>query len=472
MDARYAASGAGAANAVLLDLWAEDVREGVLPGTALYAVHLDASVVNLDPELDVVTHRFAFASEDVSPLSVQRRTVNHWEEAGGGFAVRQLFVTPEVGEVLMGKQVPMEEMSAANDLRKRERQVAEASERAFGFEQWREEQAARIASFSAEGLTCVGDPVGGWSLLGTWGDEAVVQDARRVLWFGIPVGKTATWSEPPERILALDLEGGERVLTTAQNLYGLGDVVPGASVATADWFSAERTEAIAAIELATGERAALSLLGAGERSDFAAAAPDGSAVAYCLRDDGPCYLDGGDGRQPMPQLRAAGWVVTEAGPRLVGQEGKEVVALAPDGSEVRGPLKGRLYEVVGAHTDGIDVTLRDDDGCSWSTLDASTLKRSAPVRLPSCPWHARTHPEGGFVAIAEASAGGDDVPGDPEVVRWVPGADAWQVLTTGPYREEFPHVLDDGRVVFNRRLEPAPSVYDTKVYRRIVCATE
>ena len=314
--------------------------------------------------------------------------------------------------------------------------------------------------------------MGGWSLLGTSGNEAIVQDARRVLWFGIPVGKTATWSEPPERILALDLQGGERVLTTAQNLYGLGDVVPGASVATADWFSAEGTEAVAAIALATGDRTALSLLGDRERSDFAAAAPDGSAVAYCLRDEGPCYLDRGDGRQAMPTLKAAGWVVTAAGPRLVGQEGGEIVALAPDGSEVRGRLKERLYEVVGAHAGGIDVTLRDDDGCAWSTLDAATLKPSATVRLPSCPWHARTHPDGGFVAIAEASAGGSDVPGDPEVVRWVPGGDAWQVLTSGPYREEFPHVLDDGRIVFNRRLEPAPKVYDTKVYRRIVCATD
>ena len=471
MDARYAASGAGAANAVLLDLWSEEIRDGVLPGTALHAVHLDASVVNLDTEMEVVTHSFAFASEDTSPLPVQRRTVNHWEEAGGGFAVRQLFVTPEVGEVLMGAQVPLEEMSAANALRKRERQVAEASERAFGFEQWREEQTERIASFSSEGLACVGDPVGGWSLLGVAGNEAIVQDARRRLWFGIPVGKKATWSEPPERILALDLAGGERVLWTAQNLYGLGDVVPGGSVATADWFSAEGTEAVAGIDLQSGERTALSLLGAKERSDLAAVAPDGSAVAYCLRDGGPCYLDAGDGRQEMAKLRAAGWVVTGDGPLLVGQEEGELVAVAPDGSERRGKLKERLYEVVGAHDGGIDVTVRTDDGCALWTLDVE-LAPTAKEALPSCPWQARTHPDGGFVAMAKASAGGDDVPGDAEVVRWKPGAEAWEVLTEGPYQEEFPHVLDDGRVVFNRRLEPAPSVYDTKVYRRIVCATE
>jgi len=472
MDARYAASRAGAANAVLLELWAEEVREGVLPGTALHEVHLDAAVVNLDVELDVVRHRFAFASEDTGPLPVERRTVTHWETASGGFAVRHLFVTPEVGEVMMGVKVPMDEMSAANELRKRSRQVADATERAFTYERWCEEEAERVAGFEAEGLTCVGDPCGGVSVLGVVGNEVIVQDARRVPWFGVPVKKTATWSEPPERILAWDLEGGERVLVTAQNLYGLGDVVPGASVVTADWFSAEGGEAIVGLDVASGERRALSLLEDGERSDLAAVAPDGSAVAYCLRDDGPCYLDSGNGREDMPRVRAAGWVVSDAGPRLVGQVDETLVSVAADGTVVEGGFEARLLEVIGASAEGIDLVVRTDDGCARWSVDAESLEVGAREALPSCPWQATPLPGGGFVAIAKATAGGDDVPGDAEVVRWVPGAGGWDVLTQGSFREELPYVLEDGRIVFNRRLEPAPPVYDTKLYRRLVCTVD
>ena len=474
MDARWAASGYGAANAVLLSLASREVRPGIEPGTAHHEVSVDTAVVNLDPTLEVARQRLVFASEDVGPEPVARRTARHWVEASGGFAVRHLFVTPEVGAVMMGESVPLDEMSAANELRKRERQVAEAAERAYGYDAYCEEQAARLGSFSAEGLTCVGDPCGGASLLGVAGSEVLVQDARRELWFGVPVPDHATWSEPPERVLAVDpTSGDERVLVEAQNLYGLGHVRPGAAVGTMDWFTASGHEAIVGFDIASGTPTVTTMLGKGQRSDLAAAAPDGSAVAYCLQDSGGCFLDDGSDRRELPGLRAADWVVTDAGPRLVGQDGDELVAVAPDGAVARGPLGGaRLREVVVARDGGIELVVVDDGACVRWVVDAASLAPSARDELPGCPWHTSPAPDGALVAIAEATAGGGEPEGDSEVVRWSPGTETWDVLTSGPYREEFPFVMDDGRVVFNRRLEPAPKVYDTEVYRRVICSLE
>ena len=85
----------------------------------------------------------------------------------------------------------------------------------------------------------------------------------------------------------------------------------------------------------------------------------------------------------MPQLRAAGWVVTEAGSLLVGQQEQELVSVAPDGTVARAPLADRLYEVVGAHAGGLDVTVRDDEGCAWQTLEVGTLASTQAERLPS-----------------------------------------------------------------------------------------
>jgi hypothetical protein len=471
MDARWVASAMGAANAVLLSVSTRQLRDGLEEGTDHHEVRLDARVVNLDLEATPAEQTLVFAREDTGPSPVARRTRAHWIEATGGFAVRQLFVTPEVGAVMMGESVPLDEMSAAGELRKRESQVAEAAERAYGYASYCDDAKARVESFADEGLSCVGDPCGGWSLLGVVGDEALVQDARRVMWFGVPVRDHATWSEPPERVLAVDLSSGEeRVLLEAQNLYGLGHVLPGATVGTMDWFSASGREGIVGFDVATGERVRTVLLDEGERTDVVSVAPDGSATAWCLRDGG-CFLDA-DTRRGIPTLQGARWVTGPEGPLWVGQDGDELVALAVDGREQRTRLRDTLRDVV-AGPDGVGVVVRGRDGaCAYAPVDLGRWAVGRAEALPGCPWHVGPLPGGGLVGVAEATRGGDDPRGDGEVVRWRPGDEAWEVLTTGGYREEFPVALADGRTVFNRRLERSPKVYDTEVYRRVVCTVE
>jgi len=471
MDARWVASAAGAANAVLLSMSTRELREGLEPGTDHHEVRLDARVVNLDLEATPAEQTLVFASEDTGPVPVARRTAAHWVEATGGFAVRQLFVTPEVGEVSMGARVPIAEINAAEQLRRRERQVAESAERAYAYEAFCEEQEALVASFADEGLTCVGDPCGGWSLLGVAGDEALVQDARRVLWFDVPVRDDPSWSEPPERVLAVDLASGEpRVLLEAQNLYGLGHVLPGAAVGTMDWFSASGHEGIVGFDVATGERRLTVLLGKGERTDVVSVAPDGSAAAWCLRDGGDCFIDQGDRRAPLMTMLEPSWVATANGPVWVGQNGSDLVSVAVDGTTRRTRLRGRLRDVVSG-PDGLAVVVLDEGDCHYLEVDAVGWTVGKAESLPSCPWHVSPLPGGGLVGIADATAGGDDLPGDSEVVRWRPGDEAWDVVTRGSYREEFPFALPDGRLVFNRRLARAPRVVDTEVYRRVVCTT-
>lgn len=474
MDARWAASRAGAANAVLLSLSTRSLREGLEPGTDHHEVRLDAAVVNLDPDVAVVEQTLVFADEATGPVPVARRTRDHWVEATGGFAVRHLFVTPEVGEVMMGAKVPLDELAAAEALRRRESQVAEAAERAYAYEAFCDEGRAQLASFADEGLTCVGDPCGGWSVLGVHGDRVLVQDASRTMWFGVPVRDHATWSEPPERVLSVDPATGEaEVLLEAQNLYGLGHVVPGATVGTVDWFSASGHEGIVGFDLATGARVRSVLLGRGERSTVAAAAPDGSAVAWCRKGDGACFLDRGNGPEDLPDLDEAGWVVAPDGPLWVGGDGRMLVARTVDGAEQRVRLPGALREVVGSG-DGrmLSVITEAGDGCQVAFVALDGWRVDGTEDLPGCPWHVRPLPGGGLLAVADATRGGGEPAGDAEVVRWQPGEEAWEVLTTGVYREAFPFVLADGRVGFNRRLDRAPKVFDTEIYRRVVCTLD
>ena len=122
-------------------------------------------------------------------------------------------------------------------------------------------------------------------------------------------------------------------------------------------------------------------------------------------------------------------------------------------------------------SDGLAVVTIDEGDCRYLEVDAVGWTAGKAESLPSCPWHVSPLPGGGLVGIADATAGGDDPPGDSEVVRWRPGDEAWDVVTRGGYREEFPFALPDGRIVFNRRLARAPRVVDTEVYRRVVCTT-
>jgi hypothetical protein len=147
-----------------------------------------------------------------------------------------------------------------------------------------------------------------------------------------------------------------------------------------------------------------------------------------------------------------------------------LLAIATDGNIRKGPrLRQPLQEVIGVHAGKIELLVGEGEACSVLAVDASTLKADPPVALPGCLWHASHTPDGRLLGIAIATTGGQDIPGDSEVVLWTRGSETFQVLTMGNLREEFPFATSDGRVVFNRRLERPPREYDTGVYRRVVC---
>ena len=470
--ARSLAGRSGSANAVVLQLSTHEERAGVLDGTSLHVVTLQTAVIATDAAHPVSTDTLEFASEAVLPGEVEARTASHWADGAAAFAIRTVFQSPGIAAVLdTSVKLPIDELSAANELRKRERQVADSVTRAFEYEQYCKAEAAKVAAFATdEGLSCWGDPCGGATLLGVTQTHVVVQESSRKLVFDVPVKKTPEWSEPPERLISMALDGdhAEQWVLRAQNLYGVGNVPAGAAVGTADWFSAERHNAIVGFDVGTGSIRSKTLLPEGERSDLSAVAADGSATVYCVNKGG-CWIATAAGRSELPLFKTGAWVNASGTPMFVGETDEGIVSVTVTG-EVSKParLKGRLQQVVQGE-EAVHVMVRDDSDCVWSPLTLPNPVVGKGETLPGCPWQLKGLGHG-FVAMADATAGADDVPGDAEVVRWAPGDKAFTVLTQGGYREEFPMPTPGARVVFNRRLEPAPAAFDTRVYRRVLCS--
>ncbi len=462
-EARSAASGADAASAVVLRLSAEDQRAGVVEGTRQHVLTMDVWVVSGDAEHPVATESWTFSMEEYTPAAVERRVLSGWTDVAAPFALEHLFTTPPVAEALTG-QPSVDQLAVVTELRSREGLVARRSERATAYASWCASERERLdAVAAAEGSTCPGDPCVQRTLLGAAPDgRAVVQDLPRIPIVTVPPREDPYWWEPPEVLALVGADGAATTLLTANNLYGYGGVVPGAPVGGVEWFGVGGVNAVVGFSIPEGAASTVSLLKPGEESRFSRASPAG--VLVCLQDGAGCFTDAGAGRRPAPELRRGDWARLGERWEVVGTRPDDVlVAHVPGGETRTGARVPGLRRVLGGEGGRLRLVV---EGCALVEVDAATLQVAAKTAMPLCLDDEALAPDGRVVGLGTLP---DDPEGDVEVVTWHPTTGAVAALTKGGFAEEGVAVAPDGRVWFDRRLEPAPPEFDTRQYRRVVC---
>lgn len=462
-EARSAASDADAATAVVLRLSAEDERPGVVEGTRQHVLTMDVWVVSGAADHPVATESWTFSMEEYTPEAVERRVLSAWTDVAAPFALEHLFGTPPVAEALVG-QPSVDQLAVVTELRSREGLVARRSERTNAWSAYCAGERQRLDVVSAEeGSTCPGDPCVQRTLLGAAPDgRAVVQVLPRIPIVTVPPREEPYWWEPPEALSLVRADGQETTMLTANNLYGYGGVVPGAPIGGVEWFGVGGVNAVVGFSIPEGTTTAVSLLKEGEESRFSRASPAGLLV--CLREGGGCFTDAGAGRTPAPDLRRGDWAKRGDGWEVVGTRPDDVlVAHVPGGETRTGARVPGLRRVLGTVGDRVRLTV---EGCALVEVDAATLRVASETRMPLCLDDEAATPDGRVVGLGTLP---DDPEGDVEVVAWDPATGAVEALTKGGFPEEGVAVAPDGRVWFDRQLEPPPPEFDTRQYRRVVC---
>ncbi len=317
---RAAMTRAEAAHAVVLEVASAKERPGVLTGSHLYAVSLTATIVNEDPEVPLIEPQtLEFAYEEKSAVEVEQRVLDTFITATVPYALDGLSLSPQI-TVLLGGEGETQDLISSAELKKNEEMVYLRHERAEGYKAYCAQELAGLANFAdAEGIDCYGDPCGQYVLLGIdEKDRPVVQDVSRIPIYTVPPKRKGYWTEPPERIVAINPDRSEQVLVRSGNFYGVGSVRAGATTGNVETFSSEGSSAILGFSLDDGSHKQVTLLAKGERTSFSAVSPSNSGTFWCLKYDEGCFYESPLGRKQLDLMKWGRWVDIEAGPRIVG----------------------------------------------------------------------------------------------------------------------------------------------------------
>ncbi len=474
-EVRKTASDANAAHAVVLDLATVEERDGVIPGTKLFAVTCTAHYLSSDTDAVAVSEPMEFAYEGTSGRDIVRKVDHAWVEGLAPWVIEQVYTSGAFVPVLEG-DTDFDDMQIALELAGWEESVWQRRDRAQGFTDYCDLETERLAALQSGEVTpvsCLGNPCGQNTLLGVDASgRAIVQESTRTPFFPVPLAATNSWAEPPERIFAVSAQapGEEADLFRSGNFYDFGKVSRNGGYVAMETFGSDRTEAIVTLATGDGTQADLVLLEPRERTRYMLPSPDGSRLLAWLDGGGVVLLWAGE-RIDMPHMRQARWVELPDGPAIAAQLDDDSLALFDrDGKQLPGKyrLGGRLVDIYDAGGE-LAALVRDGYDCRLDRMVETTLARTSREALPSCLKSPRLLPDGRLVGTAEVTMGGD-IPGDREVVVWAPGSDEFTQLTSGSFHEETVYPTADGsRVYFNRRLESWPNEYDVNLYRRVVC---
>jgi|GEM_PF-3648067 len=475
--ARQAARAEGAGHVLVLDLAVVEERDGVIPGTKLFAVTTRASLAGTgrgDPAA-TESETLEFAFEDATPRSVANDVAETWVDALTPWTLEALYGRESFAPVLEAK-VPTSQLASARKLSQLQDAVAARQKRSAEWAEYCSTEADQMAALvdSESGISCLGDPCRPYSAVGvSAAGEIIIQEGSRRPVFKIPPSTRPLWTEAPERLFAVDPANPtqERELMRSGNFYDLAKVDADGKFAVVETFGSGGTEAVVTLDIATGAPADVAVLSGRQRTSWVRPGLDGGPSLVKLRRAGSGLI-WADGGVDFPTLDQGYWVRTPTGDRVLGQI-DDVAALYDRDADATGKLtlQGRM---TAAEFDGDRLYVMDEsrEGCRLLTVDASTLKVKATTELDGCLKRPRRLPDGRWVGVAPLSAEGD-APGDREAVLWDPAADAWVPLTANSFDEESVFPTPDGaRVVFNRRLPDWPSKFDTKLYRRQVCWAE
>ena len=477
--ARSAAAKAGAGHTVVLDLATQTERDGVLPGTYLHVVTCSAAYASSAQDGEVVSEPLEFAFERHTVSEVATNVRDAWVDALSPWVIEQVYGSEPFQDVL-AQDVDFEQMTAAIELASQEDWVWDRAAMAQGYDDWCGLETERLAAMAAGELhptQCFGDPCGQYTLIGV--DEsgrAIVQDGSRVPMFKIPLTATNSWTEPPERVFAVDPAdpGTEHDLLRSGNFYDFGKLDPNGQFASLETFGADGTEAILTVDLLKGQPKDIALLQPRERTSWVRSAPGGNGAVVKIKR-GSRMLVSADRRVELPEFGLAWWVETADGWMIAGQLDSGDVALSDQHGELRRGrvrVRGSVVSVFSAGPDELAILEKDAGQCTLVTARTDHLTVLERNPLPQCIRSPRMLPDGRLIGVANVTSPGD-VPGDREVVIWAPADPELTPLTRGSYVEETVYATPDGgRLLFNRRLEDWPSEYDTRTYRRLVCSME
>ncbi|MEQ1571138.1 MAG: hypothetical protein ABMA64_36245, partial [Myxococcota bacterium] len=279
-----------------------------------------------------------------------------------------------------------------------------------------------------------------------------------------PPPDEAHWTEPPERILAIPLGDPAAAvpLVESGNLYGLGAVWPGAAVGGVELFGLDGVDAIYGFDLTDGKRRALALLTEDEQTTFSRVAPDGSGVLACLRGGG-CWFSDAEGRHPVPEMQF-GELAQLAGRIVVAGATVDGLVIGPPTAPAQVRTPAPVAGFLGVRDDTLWVQTHTDERCGRFGYGAGGI---VPGGDMPCLHSATLLADGRVVGI-------EPWRGDPpRVVVWDPDTGVETPLhRRGEFSVERPYPTLDGRVVYNRQLEPLPRALDTQIYRRVVCVAE
>jgi hypothetical protein len=475
-EARALGRAEGAGHLLVIDLVGVPEREGVLPGTSLFAVSATAYLTSTrpgDPEI-AASEPLEFTYEDATVRAVVSAVASTWAEVLEPWTLDVLFARESFGPVL-ALEVPSSRVRAASRLRELRQAVEARRAQEAGWWDYCTGEAEQMAALveAEPGVTCYGDPCRPWNLVGSTADgHALVQEGPRQPIFQIPPTVKPQWTEPPERLFVLDPErpGVERELMRSGNIYGLSRIDPGGHFTAVEIFGADGAEAVVTMDVASGQPVDAVILARRQRTNWVRPGLDGGPLLVRMQGGG-AGLVSSVGSVDLPTLDEGFWVRTPDGDRVLGQLGDLASLYDLEGESTgRLPIEGWMT----AESDGETLYVMDGQhgGCRMRELDPRTLKVRETTRLGACLSQPRRLADGRWLGLAELSAPGDS-PGDPEVVLWDPAADALLPLTANSFDEEKVSPSPDGRYAWvHRRIGRWPREFDTKLYRRQVCRVE
>ncbi|MCA9607485.1 MAG: hypothetical protein KC619_17885 [Myxococcales bacterium] len=467
-----------AGTTLLLDLSVEAERAGVVEDYQLFRASLGVHVVPTEGG-EVGSETAEFTYENTSAHNVATGLRDTWFATLAPVAIDLLYRSPALQTVLDPEtSLASDRMLFVLNLRDKADLVRARSTRVEAYAQYvRDGITEGARTGTGEDIHCFGDPARPWSLVGMSPDGAtvVVQESYRNPVFRLD-GLETEWTEPPESILAVDIEHPEqpRRLLSVGHFYTLAETSPDGAWASAALF-ARGVPALVSLSTSDGTFGTRWLLETGERVPFHQPSPDGQAILARLQRGGWYIWDRGNAL-PVPSIRSSRFVRLPSGEgRIVGEVRGQLAFVEPSGrqDEPWPRLPHPLHEVLGTVNDAVAVSLRvgrEECAVARVTLDGHALgPLSAPV---PCMSYGSVLPDGRVVGAANHSASGDP-PGDLEVVVFDPETAGITALTRGTTRDELVYVSASGnRIAWSRRLEAPPAEHDSHLFRRVLCWTD